>query len=38
MADFGSLGYNVRCDLYHAEDYGVPQTRERVFIVGTRKV
>lgn len=37
MADFGALGYNVRCDLYHAEDYGVPQTRERVFIVGTRK-
>lgn len=37
MADFGSLGYNIRCDLYHAEDYGVPQTRERIFIVGTRK-
>ncbi|MCR5762585.1 MAG: DNA cytosine methyltransferase [Treponema sp.] len=37
MADFKSLGYNVRCDLYHAEEYGVPQTRERVFIVGTRK-
>lgn len=37
MEDFGSLGYNVDCRLYHAEDYGVPQTRERVFIVGTRK-
>lgn len=37
MEDFGSLGYNVNCDLYHAEDYGVPQTRERVFIVGTKK-
>ena len=37
MSDFNSLGYNVRCDLYHAEDYGVPQTRNRVFIVGTRK-
>lgn len=37
MADFSSLGYNVVCQLYHAEDYGVPQTRERVFIVGTRK-
>ena len=37
MSDFNALGYNVRCDLYHAEDYGVPQTRERVFIVGTRK-
>ena len=37
MQDFGSLGYNVSCQLYHAEDYGVPQTRERVFIVGTKK-
>lgn len=37
MEDFGSLGYNVSCHLYHAEDYGVPQTRERVFIVGTQK-
>lgn len=37
MEDFGSLGYNVDCQLYHAEDYGVPQTRERVFIVGTQK-
>lgn len=37
MEDFGSLGYNVSCRLYHAEDYGVPQTRERVFIVGTKK-
>ncbi len=37
MEDFGSLGYNVCCHLYHAEDYGVPQTRERVFIVGTQK-
>ena len=37
MEDFGSLGYNIDCQLYHAEDYGVPQTRERVFIVGTRK-
>lgn len=37
MEDFNSLGYNVSCHLYHAEDYGVPQTRERVFIVGTQK-
>ena len=36
MNDFSSLGYNINCHLYHAEDYGVPQTRERVFIVGTR--
>lgn len=37
MEDFGALGYNIDCRLYHAEDYGVPQTRERVFIVGTRR-
>ena len=37
MEDFGSLGYNINCHLYHAEDYGVPQTRERIFIVGTQK-
>mgnify|MGYP001623605620 CR=1 FL=1 len=37
MEDFESLGYNINCHLYHAEDYGVPQTRERVFIVGTQK-
>lgn len=37
MDDFNSLGYNISCQLYHAEDYDVPQTRERVFIVGTGK-
>lgn len=36
LSDFGSLGYRINCQLYHAEDFGVPQTRERVFIVGTR--
>lgn len=35
LADFSELGYAVEFDLYHAADYGVPQTRERVFIVGT---
>jgi DNA (cytosine-5)-methyltransferase 1 len=37
MEDFGALGYNVRYALFRASDYGVPQTRERVFIVGTAK-
>jgi DNA-cytosine methyltransferase len=37
LTDFNSLGYNVTYNLYHAADYGVPQTRERVFIVGTKK-
>ncbi len=36
LADFNALGYNIQYQLYHAEDYGVPQTRERIFIVGTR--
>jgi DNA (cytosine-5)-methyltransferase 1 len=36
MSDFKRLGYRVTYRLYHAADYGVPQTRERVFIVGTR--
>ncbi len=35
MSDFRSLGYDVRCDLYQAAEFGIPQTRERVFIVGT---
>ncbi len=35
LADFGELGYHIHYKLYHAGDYGVPQTRERVFIVGT---
>lgn len=36
LHDFRSLGYDVSLNLYHAADYGVPQTRERVIIVGTR--
>lgn len=37
LEDFNSLGYNVSYQLYRAADYGVPQTRERIFIVGTQK-
>ncbi|MDR3208900.1 MAG: DNA cytosine methyltransferase [Rickettsiales bacterium] len=37
LKDFRALGYDVTYNLYHAADYGVPQTRERVMIVGTRK-
>lgn len=36
LDDFNALGYKIQYQLYHAEDYGVPQTRERVFIVGSR--
>jgi DNA (cytosine-5)-methyltransferase 1 len=35
MTDFKALGYDVRVDLYLAANYGVPQMRQRVFIVGT---
>jgi DNA (cytosine-5)-methyltransferase 1 len=35
LRDFKELGYTVSYALYHAADYGVPQTRERVIIVGT---
>ncbi len=37
LRDFGSLGYNVTSYLFMAADFGVPQTRERFFIVGTHK-
>ncbi|WP_324042536.1 DNA cytosine methyltransferase [Aeromonas caviae] len=35
ISDFESLGYKVSYKLYHVADYGVPQSRERVIIVGT---
>ena len=35
LRDFSELGYDVSYHLYHAAHYGVPQSRERVFIVGT---
>lgn len=34
LEDFDALGYQVSYRLYHAAHYGVPQSRERVFIVG----
>lgn len=36
LKDFRALGYEVSFALYHAADYGVPQSRERVIIVGTQ--
>ena len=36
LSDFKAIGYEVDYGLYHAADYGVPQTRDRVFIVGTQ--
>lgn len=34
---FSELGYNVCYKLMRASDYGVPQSRERVFFVGLHK-
>ncbi len=34
---FNEIGYDVSTQLYLAADYGVPQSRERVLFVGTRK-
>lgn len=34
ISDFEGLGYSLNVQLYQAADYGVPQSRERVIIVG----
>lgn len=36
-ADFEEAGYEVTVNLVNMADYGVPQTRQRVIIVGQRK-
>jgi len=35
--DFKKIGYNVQYQLFNMANYGVPQTRQRVIIAGTRK-
>jgi DNA (cytosine-5)-methyltransferase 1 len=35
-SDFKNLGYKVEAKLLNAAEYGVPQQRERVFIIGSR--
>ena len=35
--DFSASGYSVSAFLVNSRDYGVPQLRERVFIIGVRK-
>lgn len=37
IEDFSSAGYTVSAHLVNARDYGVPQSRERVFLVGVHK-
>ncbi|MDR0648803.1 MAG: DNA cytosine methyltransferase [Synergistaceae bacterium] len=36
LDDFTSMGYKVKAEILNAADYGVPQLRQRVFIVGVR--
>lgn len=36
LKDLRESGYNLNVNLYKAEEYGVPQTRHRVIIVGIR--
>jgi len=36
LDDFASIGYKVQAKVLNAADYGVPQLRQRVFIVGVR--
>lgn len=37
IQDFENIGYSVQYAVLNAADYGVPQTRERVFIFGIRQ-
>jgi len=35
--DFRNIGYKIEAKLLNAADYGVPQTRQRVIMLGNRK-
>lgn len=37
LNSLSNLGYNVSYKVLNAKDFGLPQFRERIFIVGTRK-
>lgn len=37
LGEFGKAGYNVEHKLLNAKDFGVPQERKRVFVIGYRK-
>ena len=34
---FNNLGYNLNIEVLDAKDYGIPQTRRRLFVIGFRK-
>jgi DNA (cytosine-5)-methyltransferase 1 len=35
--DFERIGFDVSYSLYHVANFGIPQSRERVFFIGTKK-
>ncbi|MHC4270545.1 MAG: DNA cytosine methyltransferase, partial [Planctomycetota bacterium] len=37
VKDFSNAGYRVKYKLFYTADFGIPQTRVRVIIAGTRK-
>jgi len=37
LKDFDNIGYNINWKIVNSADYGVPQLRKRVIIVGVRK-
>lgn len=37
LKDFSEIGYDVSFKILSADDYGVPQTRKRVFFIGVHK-
>lgn len=37
LSQLGASGYDVRCEVLNAADYGVPQVRKRLFFVGVEK-
>ena len=37
LSDFSKLGYNISYRVLNSADYGVPQIRQRIIIVGVRK-
>lgn len=36
ISDFSDCGYKIHCEVYNFADYGAPQLRERVLIIGIR--
>lgn len=37
QGEIGKMGYNATCSLLCAADYGAPQTRRRIFLIGVQK-